>query len=866
MASKRQKASSDGLETYRAKRSADRTTEPFSLGGDGTAPAVGTPGMFVCQQHAARRMHWDLRLEIGGVLRSWAVPRGPSACPADKRLAVQTEDHPLEYVDFEGVIPAGNYGAGSMIVWDRGVWLPLEPVAEGFEKGKLLFELRGQKLRGVWTLVRTKEADGRHWLLIKKPDAAAVDEPDPPLEPHSILSGLTVQELGAGVDRLAAARDRLERAGVPRGDPNLAEVSVMLAEPRSGAFSAPGWFYELKYDGYRVLACRRGDDVQLRYRSGRLATETFPEIVRALRSLPANSAILDTEVVVLDDDARPNFQRLQKRALLTRRRDIDRATREHPVHLYAFDLLALEGHDLRDLPLSERKTYLRDLLPQTGLIRFTDHIEAQGEALMLEVRKLGLEGIVAKDAQSRYTGGRSSAWQKIRIEHTEDFVVVGFSRPEGNRTGFKALHLASYTDHTLTYAGRVGTGFTERDLVSLRTELEGFATDVRPFEGAPPPGDHVWVEPKMVVEIRYKHRTDDGLLRHPVFVRRRVDKSPSECRDPELEEPPPQPEAPPEEPDTQEPDTEASRPDSRSSSTSSRERRVVISNPDKVFWPDDGYTKRDLIDYYRSVSGWILPYLRDRPVVLTRYPDGIAGKSFFQKNAPPYVPEWLRTQTIWSEHAQREIEYFLCDDVQGLTYLANLATIPLHVWGSRMVDLQHPDWCILDLDPKSAPFSDVVRIAQEIGELCDQIGLPAFPKTSGSTGLHVLIPTGGHFTFEQTRQLAEILARVVSDRLRDIATVERSMRARKGRVYIDYVQNGHGRLLVAPLCVRPLPGAPVSTPLRWDEVTRELDHQSFTIRTVPPRLEARGDPMVDLLHRSPDLEAALARLLERMNG
>ena len=841
------------LETYRAKRSADTTAEPFGGALSGDSQPVGEPRLFVCQMHAATRLHWDLRLEIDGVLRSWAVPRGPSFDPKVKRLAVETEDHPIEYVDYEGVIPEGNYGAGAMIVWDRGVWIPLEPVNAGYTAGKLLFELQGHKLRGVWTLVRTKEAGGKSWLLIKKPDGAA-GLPEPPRE--SILSGLTVEELASGNDRAERIRNALQELGVERQRVDARKAELMHAETRDDAFSRPDWVFELKYDGYRLLGWREDGELRLRYRSGREATHAFPEIAQALSRLPFSYFVVDGEVCVLDEDARPNFQRLQKRALLLHKRDVERATREHPVTMYAFDLLGFEDFDLRPRPLLERKKILKDLLPKTGPVRYADHIPEQGELLMSEVRKLGVEGIVGKKADSRYIGGRHAHWQKIRIERTDDFVIVGYSLPEGTRTGFGALHLAAHAGAALKYVGRVGTGFSQASLEEIRALLHQIVRDKPACEGLLPTGDrHVWVDPEVCCEVRYKNVTDDRLLRHPVFVRLREDKPPGECL---LPADAPEILAVDEPPDAEPPPVEASEPADGS--------KVVISNPDKVFWPAEGYTKLDLIHFYRDISPWLLPYLADRPLVLTRYPDGIEGKSFFQKNAPPYIPDWVRTKQMWSEHAQREIEYFVCDELDALLYIANMASIPLHVWGSRLSDLQHPDWCILDLDPKGAPFEHVVRIAQRIRELCEEIELPHFLKTSGSTGLHVLIPLGGQCTFEQCRMLAEVLARVTQSDLRDIATVDRAMRARKGRVYIDFGQNGHGRLLVSPFCVRPLPGAPVSTPLPWDELHEGLVQHEFTIRTVPERMGKLGeDPLRAVMKLKPDLEQALQQLLAKMD-
>lgn len=859
--SARPDAGAGGLDTYRAKRSADRTAEPF-----GSAPGAlreGSGRLFVIQKHAARRLHWDLRLEIGGVLRSWAVPRGVSLDPADRRMAVETEDHPIEYVDFEGIIPDGNYGAGPMIVWDRGVYVAHIPMDEGYRDGKLLFELHGHKLRGVWTLVRTAEPDGKQWLLIKKPDGGSVLAGMPTPDETSVLSGLTIEQVMAGFDRAAGVRARLVELGVPRRTVDPGAVTPMLAQTEPTPFSRGGWIFELKYDGYRVVASAALHRGALRYRSGIDATAAFPELTRTLSALPYAGLVIDGEVVVLDDDARPNFSRLQKRALLLRARDVETAMRDHPVVLYAFDLLGFEDFDLRGLPLAERKRLLLAVLPSAGAVRYADHVDTDGLGLWRQIEALGLEGVMAKRADSPYVGGRSAAWLKIRVEHTADLVVVGYTLPEGTRPHLGALQLAAMGTDGLVYVGRVGSGFTDEMLRELRGRLDRLgprATAPVVAETERGPGI-VWVEPALVVEVRFKHVTDDGMLRHPVFLRVRDDKTPADCTlaaqvhagwtaatvaatadDDEGIEDPPAPDADP------------------------IARNVVISNPDKPFWPDDGYRKRDLVGFYREVSPWLLHYLRDRPLVLTRYPDGIAGKSFFQKNAPPYVPPWIRTKTMWSEHAEREIEYFVCDDVDAIAYVANLATIPLHVWGSRLADLQHPDWCILDLDPKGAPFPHVVRIAFRIRELCDEIGLPAFLKTSGSTGLHVLMPMGRQCTFDQCRQLGEILAQLISTQMPDIATVERHIPSRRGRVYVDFGQNGHGRLLVGPLSLRPLPRAPVSTPLRWDELHEGLDQHDFNLATVPARLASTGDPMHEILALRPDLQAVLAKLLAKLEA
>ena len=864
----------DPLAEYRAKRALERTPEPAGALAKESAVAGG---LFVVHKHAARRLHFDLRLEMDGVLRSWAVPKGPSHDTADKRLAVLVEDHPLEYGDFEGLIPEGNYGAGAVIVWDRGRWVPLEDPVEGLAKGKLLFELHGLKLHGRWTLVKLKKSE-KDWLLIKERDAYASSAGAMPPE-ESVLSGLTVEDLKAGRTPVEGIRTELASLGALRKEVKPDTVQLMLAEPRDRAFSGAGWLFELKLDGYRVLAARDGAP-RLLSRNGNDLSATFPEVIRAIRALPLERLLLDGEVVALDDGGRPSFQRLQQRGQLRRPLDIRHAAVQWPVTFFAFDLLAFEDFDLRPLPLATRKALLRRLLPSAGLIRYLDHFEQDGEVLYEQIQKLGLEGIVAKRADSPYRAGRSAVWLKIRTRRTDDFVVVGFSAPKGSRSGFGALYLGRYVDGVLTYTGRAGSGFSEGQLTQVRAMLEDLRRSDPPSAGPLPKEKGTsWVEPTLVCEVEYTEWTEEGLLRQPVFLRFREDKRPEECvgelagRVPSgrmgsgaagqrgsgaVES---------DENFTVSPDssTELNAPKRPPRGPSAPPPPIQFTNLQKIFWPDDRYTKGDLIEYHRSIAPWILPYLADRPVVLTRYPDGIAGKSFFQKDAPGFVPDWIRTERMWSEQAEREIDYFVCDAEASLLYLINLGTIPLHVWASRTSSLDHPDWCVLDLDPKEAPFSDVVRVAQVAHQLCQEIGLPNMVKTSGSSGLHVLIPLGGQCRYEEARSLGELLARVISTELPDISTLTRQVSRRGGKVYIDYLQIGAGRLIVAPFSVRPLPGAPVSTPLRWSEVNEKLDIRSFTIRNLPARMQKlKRDPLREVLELKPDLGRALERLSARL--
>lgn len=879
------------LEEYRDKRASERTPEPF-----GGAPGTGV-GVFVVQLHAATRRHYDLRLEIGGVLVSWAVPKGISPDPADKKLAMHVEDHPIEYIEFEGVIPKGEYGGGEMIVWDIGRCIMLEDPEEGLETGKLLFELRGHKLRGVWTLVRLAKGEtGKEWLLIRERRGGHPILEDGSLPETSILSGLTVEQMAErergwypGED-LAAA---LERAGAPEGPVDPAGVGFMLAQPREEAFDDPAWHFELKLDGYRMLASAVDGAASLLTRNGHDALPTFPDIARALRKLPFRRVVLDGEVVVHDAAGYPSFRRLQKRARLSRPLDVRHASFEAPASFYAFDLLAFDDRDLRDLPLSERRTLLRGVVPEAGPIRLSEHFEECGKALFRQVQEMGLEGIMAKRADSRYTGGRSPDWRKIHAAREARFVIVGFTNPAGSRTGFGALHLGAYGPAgdaspanpasgtaagddglALHYVGRVGTGFDDETLTKLRTRLDALEAAGPAFATPAPAGDdHNWVEPELVAEVRYKEITEGGLLRHAVFLgvlptpeeesgeeesgdEDREYVVPTDCR---LPRDPRAALADPVRVDTSPPPVE----------------ELPLSNLDKVFWPEEGYTKGDLIAYYRDIAPWLLKFLEDRPLVLTRYPDGIDGKSFFQKNAPGFQPEWVRTEAIWSRGSERDIHYFIADDPAVLVYIANLGAIPLHVWASCVGSLDRPDWCLLDLDPKHkrdgeevyAPFRDVIEVARAIGALCDEMGLPCYPKTSGSSGIHVMIPLGGQLDYEQSRTLAQLLATAVVAETPDLATIVRNPSRRDGRVYIDYVQNGRGRLVVAPYSVRSRAGATVSAPLRWAEVKEGLSMEDFTIRTMPERARSLDpDPLLRVLSEEPDLMAALDALQRRIGG
>lgn len=869
----------DSLSKYRAKRSVDTTPEPL-----GTVSTV--PGrLFVVHKHAARHLHFDLRLEMGGVLKSWAVPRGPSYDMNDKRLAVHVEDHPIEYGDFEGQIPAGNYGAGGIIVWDRGEWVPLEDWKEGLEKGKLLFELRGYKLHGKWTLVKIKKSE-RDWLLIKERDSF-VKSPGDVFDETSVLSGLSVEEVKLGQSPAAELRAEIEKAGALKHYVEPASVDAMLAEPCEDPFTRDGWIFELKLDGYRLIASKSHGEALLLTRNGNDYTAVFPEIARAVKALPFDHVIVDGEVVVMDSQGKPSFARLQQRGRLSSPVEIGRAAVELPSTFYAFDILAFDQYDLRTLPLTTRKRLLMQALPKLGAVRTLDHIDREGDLFMQQVIAIGLEGIIAKRADAPYRGGRTDKWLKIKAERTGDFVIVGFTEPKGTRSHFGALQLADVVNGQLTYAGRVGTGFNDSlldELQSLLSPIVRQTPSCNPPIGAglteiPETRTTTWVDPVHVCEVRFREWTPDGLLRHASFFRLRHDKRPHETErqaggqdsrgdapvpmavapaepsaDLEQSEAPPIAIEPPAELD-REPPPAAKMPT----------RTISFSNLKKVYWPTDKYTKGDLIEYYRAIWPWMSVYLLNRPLVMTRFPDGIDGKSFYQKDAPEFAPDWIRTYPIWSEDTQRDIRYFVCDDLDALLYVANLGSIPMHIWNSRVGSLELPDWCVIDLDPKEAPFSDVVRTAIAMHTLCDSIGLPNYVKTTGKTGLHILLPLGRQVTYAQCRTLGELLARVVLRELGSIATITRHVTKRGDKVYLDYLQNRHGQLIVSPFSVRPLPGASVSMPLVWEEVDQSLNPRDYTIKTAIERMERLGsDPCAQVLEDKPDLATVLQRLAALM--
>jgi bifunctional non-homologous end joining protein LigD len=774
------------LKDYERKRRRDATPEPFAKGRRGKRP------IFVVQRHDARRLHYDFRLERDGVLASWAVPKGVPLEPGTQALAVHVEDHPLSYASFEGEIPQGNYGAGTVEIWDEGTY----ELVEEKPNGGLTVRLHGAKLEGTWSLVPAKlSGDPKNWLLVRKKDDA----------------GDTVSQAGS------------RRAYAP-----------MLATLAESVPTGAGWLHEVKWDGFRALATMRGGEVELRSRNDNRLNERFPTVVRALeRALRTPDCVLDGEVVAVGSDGRATFSAMQQ-------------AREGTTYLYvAFDVLEVEGEPLVGLPLTERRERLRELIDlRRGEVQLSDAFE-DGEALFRAAEVHRFEGIVSKRADSRYEPGRRSrAWLKVKTHGRQELVVAGYTKGQGRRSGrFGSLVLAVNEGGELRWAGNVGTGFDDAEIARVLALLEPLRRDDPPFPEPPRMprvrrGDVVWVEPRMVAEVRFAEWTHDGRLRAPVYEGIREDKEAGQVRR----------------------EREAIGEEVR------RGTRVLkLSNLDKPFWPDEGITKGDLLAFYRDVAPALLPHLRDRPFTMKRYPDGWQGKFFFQKDAPKHMPDWIPTRRFEASTRERppkrrEIDFALVNDELALLWVVNMGCIDMNTWYSRVDKPSRPDWVLFDLDPSpDVGFAETIEVALLIKRTLDLLGLESFPKTSGSEGIHVLVPIARRHTYAQTREFSEIVAGAIARSHPGLATTEWTKAKRRG-VLIDSNQNGEGKTIASVYSVRPKPGAPVSTPLRWDEVTPSLDAAAFTMDAVLDRVAREGDLFEGVLTTKQSLTEALKAL------
>lgn len=857
------------LKEYSRKRSFDKTPEPKPE----SRPASSSPGNFFCvQRHDATRLHYDLRLEVDGTLKSWAVPKGPTLEPLAKHLAMHVEDHPLDYGNFEGNIPKGEYGGGSVMLWDRGTYELLgdTPAGAQIERGDFKFRLNGDKLKGEFALVHMRNrGKGNEWLLIKKRDAEA--KPGWNVEDHarSVLTGRSQQEIAENFPAVSDPHSSVANlAAVPGAvkSPMPRSVAPMLASIATQPPAGGAWLYEVKWDGVRAICVIEDNQLRIFSRTEKRCEQQYPELAVLPRFVKASTAVLDGEITVLDDKGRASFSLIQPRISVADPNSIAHLARSTPVTLFLFDLLYLDGYDLRATPLEKRRELLAGIVAATERVRLSDYFTTNGKEMLEAARALGLEGIVAKRRDSKYEGRRSSDWLKIKVLSTGDFVIGGYTH--GDRDYFSSLVLGCYQRGKLVHVGQVGTGFNDKSLKEIFSKIEPLVVKKSPFPaGIKALRDVTWVRPEVVAEVKYLEVTPDGLLRAPVFLRLRPDKDPRDCtRESGIardsidsqagtsatgieREPLVPPTSPPE------------------VSLDLDGHRLKLSNLNKIFYPGEGVTKRDIINYYAAVANLILPHLRDRPLSLKRYPNGIAEEFFFQKNAEDKVPEWVRLEPIFSEHNQGKIHYVICNDRATLVYLANLACIDHNPWMSRIGSLDNPDFALIDLDPtEGCTYDQIVQAALLVKKTLDLAGLAGYPKTTGGDGMHVYVPLEPIYTYEQVRTFAELVSILVIRQNPELFTTPRAVsRRKKGKVYFDYLQISSGKTIAAPYVLRAYPGAPVSTPLDWTEVKPGLEPRQFNIHNALDRFERTGDLFAPVLSAGQRLEGALEKV-SRLTG
>ncbi|MCS7026472.1 MAG: DNA ligase D [Bryobacteraceae bacterium] len=836
------------LEQYRRKRAFRRTPEPQGLNACAPADDAKTStwrGLFCVQRHQARQLHYDLRLEVGGVLKSWAIPKGPTLDPQHKRMAVLVEDHPLEYADFEGVIPEGNYGAGSVMLYDRGPYETVGqlPAEEQIARGDFKFCLYGQKLKGEFVLARRENSQ---WLLIKKKDFSAIAGWEPDMYARSVKTGRTQEEIAS---HSATALDQL--AGAVRA-PMPAGLTPMLATSALEPPSDPGWAFEVKWDGVRALCYldrNQNPAIEVFSRNGKRMNQQYPEISALADALNAKTAVVDGEIVMLNSRGVPDFTMLQRRMHLSDPLALPHLAITQPVTLYVFDLLYLDGWDLRGVAFEERKRLLAAKLTPSDRIRFSDHFIDQGPQLFDLARQNGLEGILAKRLGSVYESRRSPNWLKIKVAQRQEFVIAGWSASESG--AIRSLLLGAYEGGSLIYVGNVGSGFDESTRKRLLERLQTLRSQTSPFPSdLSLPEATVWVRPELVCEVKFHGWTADKRLRAASFLGLRNDVSPQDCL---LETP-----------DLQRlfPLAEPLLTDSRPKVTVEFEgKRVTFTNLNKVYFPEEGVLKRDIVNYYAQVADLILPYLRDRPLALRRYPDGIHGESFFQKAVSEHFPKWLRQEPIASPDSKSPTRFAVADDLASLLYLVNLGCVDHNPWMSRIASLEHPDFVLIDLDPQDCGYDRIVEAARCVREKLEAVGLEGYPKTTGGDGMHIYIPIEPVYSFEQARTFAQLLAYWLAFERPDLFTTERTVsRRRKNRVYLDWMQVASGKTISAPYVLRAYPGAPVATPLEWREVRPGLDPRQFHLRNARQRFERVGDLFSGVLQRPQRLETALPKL------
>ncbi|AOM80018.1 DNA ligase D [Pedobacter steynii] len=906
------------LTKYNSKRSKRKTSEPF-----GGEPS-GTELRFVIQKHAASHLHYDFRLEMRGVLKSWAVPKGPSTDPEVKRLAMMVEDHPYDYRNFEGIIPKGEYGGGTVIVWDEGTYELAEPVDGDLKKqetellhqlhsGKIKFKLKGKKLKGEYALVKAHGRGENGWLLMKLEDKYAKTD-DITLKDKSVLSKKTLEQIAKTSTNIYGKDDPQKNAAIknkksskktsrtnsgsgseeePKTPTSVAKVTQavakksesiapagnrlksilkkatkqafytkvkpMLATLVDKAFDDEGWLYEVKWDGYRAVSFMNKKQLEIKSRNDKSFNEKYYPVYDALKAWGIN-AVVDGEIVVVKENGQADFSSMQNW----------RSEADGTLLYYLFDILWYDGYDLKDLPLTERKAILSELVPESSILQLSRDFETSGIEFLEAAKKMGLEGIMAKRKDSHYNAGdRTKDWLKIKANKRQEVVIGGYTTNIDTSKPFSSLLVGVFEKGKFVYTGKIGTGFNIKQQKEMLQQFKPLIRKTPPFTEEPdvnkpsrfrpnpPKATATWLKPELICEVSFTEMTTDGVMRHPSFEGMRSDKKAKEVV---LEK----------EVETQELIADAK--ESKYITPVGKGERKTLLNPkeetqvkkigghelkftnlSKIFWPKEKYTKRDLINYYYQVAPYMLPYLKDRPQSLNRHPNGVTGKSFYQKDVTGKVPDWLDTYLYHSEGDKTDKHFLLGNNEATLLYMAGLGCIEINPWSSTTKKPDHPTWCVIDLDPDKNSFDQVIEAANVTKAILDDIGVPCYAKTSGSTGLHVYIPLGNKYTYEQSKEFARVIVTLVHRELPKFTSLERTVKDRNGKMYLDFLQNRAHATIAAPYSVRPKPGATVSMPLHWDEVKKGMKMSDFTIENAVARLRAEGDIFKPVLGKGIDL-------------
>jgi len=875
------------LVSYNKKRNFEKTSEPKGI--IKTIDKGRKLLDFVVQKHDATRLHYDFRLESeDGILKSWAVPKGPSMDPGIKRLAVLVEDHPLDYLLFEGTIPHGNYGAGTVIVWDTGSYSSEDNISDQMKRGKISVQLYGNKLKGLFSLVRTKRDN--QWLLIKSRDEYALNEDVTVKQPDSVLTGRSNSDIefeneGSSISKQKSNGKEIE---------SFPQIMPMLASPVEKPFNNKGWVFEIKWDGVRAILFKHKKDIKIQSRNGNDITQKYPEIVNEIKNSlkDCKSAIVDGEIVVLNDNGIPDFHAHQHRMNVQNSREIMALSVETPATYYLFDILYKDGKDLKSLNYLDRRRILSSTIKTNKSIRISDYIEERGIDIFDSTNKLNLEGIVAKHKNSTYREGiRSKEWLKIKNSKTQDCVVIGYTKGEGARDRyFGSLVLAVYSskEKKLKFAGHAGTGFDDETLNLVYSKMKSEKIDSMPVDKvAYLNRETTWLNPILIAEVKFSEWTKDGVLRAPVFLRLREDKKPEECV------------------------TEADNPvktspvveivdksneiaDNKNNNKNNTPSTVTVTNPDKVYWKatkdHPKFLKKNLIEYYETIAAWILPYLKDRPLSLSRYPNGINGKSFYQKDWDQKKPDFVTTAEIHSEHRGDSINYIICNNVETLLWIANLGCIEMHPWYSRIKDfdgcnssslyeekcgLNFPDFIVFDLDPyiysgkekkgqepeyNIPGFKATVEIAYELKDILEGLTINSYVKMSGKSGLHVYVPISNKYPYEQTKSFAEVMAKLMVSKFPTKVTTEWRTSKRKGKVFFDYNQNARGKTIASVFSLRPTPAATVSMPVSWKKLDSIVPTE-YTILSAP-KIIRTNDAWQNILSNKQDIREIISKANE----